>query len=789
MAADLGRFLNGEPIIARPARTLERSLKWVRRHPLPAALACVSFLATFAIVIALFSHNYNEQLKSINASLEATSAELQSTLQVVQFERTEADVQRERADDLHYAVTVHLADRARVRGDVPLALNTLDGLRPAAADAKDRRGFEWYFLWRACHGHLPLLRGHTDGISAIAFSPDGNQLAMANRDKSITICDTETGELQHILRDFPVDDVTYSPDGKTLAAVGSADKGTASEIRVWDFDSQQATNGVIPAGGVRHIAYCADGKRVIAASDRSIYVWEIAAANFTVLSERTPVRVSTPGIVSTTWRPVADIVISPDERLFGLALWDRVELWDMESGTIVLTHEDGHLAGGRTLAFNRAGDLLAIPAYSTVKVIQTATGEVIFTAKSKDIEFSPTVAFSSDGRSLVTPTNDGTVKFWDIESGKERMSIPGWGPDQKVLAFNPDCSKLAVAGYSPSDVKLVSLAPPQEAKIINISKPRAEELGDSHAERDAFQRGRGVGPSRTLAFSPDGKWLAAPGAENTVDIWEANSWKYAFSLTGQPGSNAHEVAFSPDSRWLAASTFDGGIVWNLQDREPVFTAPKNGSAHSTHFSSHRGRGKVSFSSNADLLAITSSAKPLQLWKVASWKEELTLAGLKGQPNAISFSPDARCIAQAYSDGKIDICEVASGLNETTLVGHVDRVSTVTYNPDGRLLASGSYDRTLKLWDLAGGKVVWTFHGHSANVNSVAFSPDGRRLVSGSDDRTIKVWDVATGQQLLSITVLTGRPPIVYGVAFSPDGRFIATTGEDSLIRIWDGSPK
>jgi WD40 repeat protein len=280
----------------------------------------------------------------------------------------------------------------------------------------------------------------------------------------------------------------------------------------------------------------------------------------------------------------------------------------------------------------------------------------------------------------------------------------------------------------------------------------------------------------TLAFSPDGKHLAVPAPQNQIDVWEVAGLRKAFSLTC-PNGYAMDVAFSPNGRWLAASTSSGGTVWDLDTRELAFTVPRKA-----------WLARVAFNGDSRLLATAGIHRSLQLWDVPSWKEVRSLVGSNPHPNTAAFSPDGRWLASAAgqaqgSSGEIMIWDLATGKQSTAYLGHADRVYTVAYSPDGRQLASASQDSTVKVWDVANGDTVWTLTGHGSEVNCVAFSPDGRRLASAGNDRTVRLWDLSCGQELLT---LSGHARQVYGVAFSPDGQYLASTGADGTVQIWHG---
>ncbi|MCZ8126387.1 MAG: serine/threonine protein kinase [Microcystis sp. LE19-114.1B] len=232
----------------------------------------------------------------------------------------------------------------------------------------------------------------------------------------------------------------------------------------------------------------------------------------------------------------------------------------------------------------------------------------------------------------------------------------------------------------------------------------------------------------SLAYSPDGRYLASGSGDKTIKIWEVATGKQLRTLTGH-SDTVSSVVYSPDVRYLASGSND---------------------------------------------------KTIKVWDVVTGTELRTLTGHSDSVWSVVYSPDGRYLASGNGDKTIKIWEVATG-KVRTLTGHSSGVLSVVYSPDGRYLASGSWDNTIKIWEVATGKELPTLTGHSREVMSVVYSPDGRYLASGSWDKTIKIWEVATGKEL---RILTGHSYRVYSVAYSPDGRYLASGSGDKTIKIW-----
>jgi WD40 repeat protein/tRNA A-37 threonylcarbamoyl transferase component Bud32 len=418
------------------------------------------------------------------------------------------------------------------------------------------------------------------------------------------------------------------------------------------------------------------------------------------------------------------------------------------------------------------------------------------------------VAFRPDGKQVVSVSGSGlgTVKAWDVATGQEALNHH-FGSFTRA-ALSPDGTRLALFGSPDQPGRKWAL------RVHDLASGRPLYTCVGHARQDDR-------PGFSLAFSPDGKWLASavydqnrPGPTVEVKVWDAATGKEARSLGGHPGAVSH-LAFSPDGKRLAgaggpAEDSRAATVWEVATGKVALVLGE-----------HRHLGPLAVAPDGKSLA-TLGAREVKVWDAHTGKEVRTLALARHRQECLVFSPDSRRLAAGGE--VVKVWDLETGQELLALGASPSSYSCAAFNPDGRRLALGCQDGTVRVWEgpaalpavvepvpdvvWAEGRISFASDSRQLFLNRVhnpstwglrpgtlkkrlpwtsrpweTIGPDGRWLVQRHKGNQLQLLDVSTGRPLV-----LEHPQQLRDVTFSPDGRLLAGAGVGGLIKVW-GLPR
>jgi eukaryotic-like serine/threonine-protein kinase len=728
LGADLQRFIDDEPIMARRQSAAEAAWRWMRQHKSLAALLTTIGLVLLGTAIAsLVLAAHFRQQEGFQRDL-AGKEELARRL---------AD---RRGEDLYrhlYFAEINLAGQAV---NTTGGLNRADELLAKWRDTKpDLRDWEWYYLDRLCQTESRTLRGQFGSARAFAWAPDGSRLAFASGGEPVRIVVPSSGETVGTLPGNAgrVTDLTWSPDGKRLAT-GCAD-GT---IRIWAVEEGTLLQSLSGRDeDIRTLAWGPDGQRLAAGYyDGAILVWNPDDGKLLLTNLG-----SKKQIYSLAWRP-------DSQRIASAAKEESIRIWDPATG------KEFPLAAPRTgvrgLAWSPDGKRLASAGNDThIQIYDTETDKVLFTLRGHEAG-SNCVSWSPLGDKLASGSrHDWTVRVWDAVRGKQERVFRGHGGPVHSVSWGPGGAQIA-SSSSDGTIKIWDASGPKQGVVMHHT---------------------GTLVNRAV-WSPKGDRLATVGSGKTVMIWDPDTGQAIATLSGHTGG-IWCAAWSPDGARLATVSEDvdahQAIIWDGATGKRLRTLEAG------------GRG-VAWSPDGKRLACAWKDQKVKIWDVDTGAEVLALPDQPRGVSSVAWSPDGALIATASRSSQIKIWDAATGAQQRALHGHSQSyVRHVAWSGDGSRFASCGDDGTIHIWDLSTGSAEFILRGHTSAVYQVDWSPNGKRLASASLDRSVKIWHADNGMELLTIDA---KMNWVNTVAWSPDGMRLACSGFTGAIRIYDGRP-
>jgi WD40 repeat protein len=804
LAEDLRRFRNHEPIRARPVAPWERVWLWTRRRPALAGLvlsSVIALIASLGAAVAVMAYRISDE-----ARRTAETARGQAETERIRAEQARHTIEEtnQALDQVLYVNRLQTVYRHWLEHDFGAARSLL------AECPEPLRHWEWHYLAWLCDADRISLAAPF--AKAWAFAALCNRCATLSDDGTITISDTTTGATVRAMhggrKGAAPQTLALTQDAKLVAAAGMD-----NSVKVWNAATGAELYTLAgEIGAPRWMAFSPDGKQLATGGDDGVIrLWD----SLTGTAVRQFKLSKTAALISRIGR----FTFSPDGK--SLAVTSQIlmapkenalTLWDLSSSQKIRSYADAEwpesltfsLDGGRLAASDREGRVL-------VWDRDQEKPRLRLTSPTHSLQ---SLAFSPDGKRLAAA--GGGLTVWDAESGHEQRAIKrSEDVNHSWAAFDPErglvtlaCDAKKTGGFllfHDVTVGRDSIPIPRRPQSVSgLSRvveriPAFAALSPSH-----------VGAVNRVAFSPDGRFLASAGADQTARIWDVAKGELHKVLTGHQ-DEVTAVSYGSDGTLLVTIS-DRVRVWDaatgellrvLETRWPprdLAFSPSGLAAVPGSLWDARTGAKIELpnggvypsGSYVNDSGLCVALSPHGRWLAVGAAHEFRLQDITEGGRVVFTWDETDCVtALAFSaDGRRlatvgRIATVVWDTDPAASMSDAEAYKIIAHNPDHGFYGMWRPDRQT---GLAAAHKRFLAHyqrkalcGIAAEGRSVALTPDGRRLAMTNADRTVTIWDAENGRQLFS---LAKQSASVNCVAFSPDGQVLATACADGTIKLW-----
>jgi WD40 repeat protein len=638
-------------------------------------------------------------------------------------------------------------------------------------------------LWDVASGReVRVFKGHTDGVIAFAFSPDGKKVLTGSSDHTARLWDVASGrEIQQFKgHTYGISTVAFSPDGATIFTAGFLSDRT---LRVWDAATgrQLGQFKVLPDGSVAPVVFSPDGKTVlsITAADDTAHILEARTG-------RELKRFKThPSVRSATYSPDGKFLLTGSSD-------GTVSLLDAATGNEVRQFRAGSKSV-HAVAFSPDGRMVAAAADASGDPIaliwNAADGQELQHVFSNTASHADSIAFSPDSTALLTGGSDRTTRIWNVKTGQQQQQFRGRTAEVDFVTYTQDgksfvatsddliriwdasTGRLTRQFKAPKGPRMTMAISPDGRQVLTADDDTAR-LVDTVTGRDLLRVKGHPDDTWILVFFPDGKTILTANSGDTVArIWDVATGRELRQIKGERGIYLFFAAVSPDGRTILTTSQDNaGKLWNAADGR-YLRRLNNG---------RDGMNVAAFSPDGRLVVTGSYDDKVHLWETSTGRElqKITASELP----ALAFSPDSKTLLAAGVD--VNLWDTASGKLSRQLIGHTDTAKSAGYSPDGRTIITGGADGTTRLWNAADGTPLASMISFT-DGEWLTITPEG--FFDASSPKAADNLNVVSGLDVYSIDQFRDalfRPDLVKAqLAGDPDGAVKAAAGRLNLNKV------
>jgi WD40 repeat protein len=459
--------------------------------------------------------------------------------------------------------------------------------------------------------------------------------------------------------------------------------------------------------------------------------------------------------------------------IIGLFVFGNTKAQKME--TVV---QRGHYEAVKAVAFTPDGKyLLTGSRDKTIKLWDVASGRELRSFLGHQSTIND-IAVSSDGRFFISSCADKTAIMWDIKSGAIIKYFEGHTDYLTTVALSHDDKYLVTGGFD------------WEANLWDVESGNLIKTFKVNPDK-------GIGYGIDAAFSPNDAHIAFGGDNRSVMIYNIETGELEKKFEpeyGSCGGCGTFIDFKSDTQIYSASNKGDLKLWDIEKgntTKKYYTNPEEFTALQLG-----GKQRILIATEDSLKIYNSETSKLELGINLGLEKPITDAQFSPDGATIAVSSDDQLVRLYNSKTGVLINKFEGFLNLTDKAGleydrsswdyYIKKYTTlkndVRISPDGKYLIKGKIGSIVRMWEVSSGTIVREFIGHEKAVLSTEFSRDGKYLLTGSADRTARLWEVSSGNMLKEFK---GHRDVLFSVAFSEDEKSIATGSWDSSAKIWD----